>query len=87
MRVRVSPVLLLDKRSACRLWKTMYIDWSLLLSALGLAFIIEGMPYFLWAERMPRVLKLLAESPVSSLRRLGVTAILAGLLLIYIARS
>jgi hypothetical protein len=54
---------------------------------LGLAFIIEGMPYFLWAERMPRVLKLLAESPVSSLRRLGVTAILAGLLLIYIARS
>ncbi len=65
----------------------MHIDWSLILSALGLAFIIEGLPYFLWAEKMPRVLKLLSESPVSGLRRLGVTAILAGLLLVYIARS
>jgi uncharacterized protein YjeT (DUF2065 family) len=65
----------------------MHIDWTLLLSALGLAFIIEGLPYFLWAEKMPKVLKLLAESPVSGLRRLGVTAILAGLLLVYIARS
>jgi hypothetical protein len=65
----------------------MHIDWSLLLSALGLAFILEGLPYFLWAERMPKVLKLLAESPVSGLRRLGITAILAGLLLVYIARS
>ncbi|MGX9364655.1 DUF2065 domain-containing protein [Desulfoplanes sp. PS50] len=65
----------------------MHIDWSLLLSALGLAFILEGLPYFLWAERMPKVLKLLAGSPVSGLRRLGITAILAGLLLVYIARS
>ncbi len=65
----------------------MNIDWSFLLSAVGLALILEGTPYFLWAEKMPSVLKLLSQSPVSSLRRLGVTAILAGLLFIYFARS
>ena len=67
--------------------KRMSIDWSVFLSALGLAFIIEGAPYFLWAEKMPKVLLFLAQSPASGLRRLGVTAILAGLLLIYIAQS
>ncbi len=65
----------------------MHIDWSFFLSALGLAFVLEGTPYFLWAEKMPAVLKLLAQSPASGLRRLGFTAILAGLLLVYIARA
>ncbi|GAU08306.1 DUF2065 domain-containing protein [Desulfoplanes formicivorans] len=64
----------------------MHIDWSLLLSALGLAFILEGTPYFLWAEKMPKILEMLAQSPASGLRRLGITAIVAGLLLIAIAR-
>ncbi len=79
--------MVLDNVVAWWQWTCMHIDWSLLLSALGLAFIIEGTPYFLWAEKMPKILSLLAQSPVSGLRRLGVTAILAGLLLIYIAQS
>lgn len=65
----------------------MSIDWSVFLSALGLACILEGAPYFLWAEKMPKVLLFLAQSPVSGLRRLGIMAILAGLLFIYIGRG
>ena len=66
--------------------KDMHFDWSLFLSALGLAFIIEGTPYFLWAEKMPNILQLLAKSPTSGLRRLGILAILAGLVFIYIGQ-
>ncbi len=64
----------------------MHFDWSVFLSAVGLAFIFEGTPYFLWAEKMPRVLQFLAESPVSGLRSLGILAILAGLFCIYIGQ-
>ncbi|MHC1712183.1 MAG: DUF2065 domain-containing protein [Solidesulfovibrio sp.] len=64
----------------------MQLDWKLFLTALGLAFILEGMPYFLAAEKMPTVLKALAERRPGELRSLGVTAILAGLLLIFLLR-
>jgi uncharacterized protein YjeT (DUF2065 family) len=64
----------------------MQLDWKLFLTALGLAFILEGMPYFLAAEKMPTVLKALAERRPGELRSLGVTAILAGLLLLFLLR-
>ncbi|EPR44733.1 Protein of unknown function DUF2065 [Desulfovibrio sp. X2] len=65
----------------------MQIDWKLVLTALGLAFVFEGLPYFLWAEKMPRVLLQLATRPPMMLRMLGMTAMLGGLLLIYLVRS
>ncbi|MFZ5811343.1 MAG: DUF2065 domain-containing protein [Thermodesulfobacteriota bacterium] len=65
----------------------MDFDWKTFVTALGLAFILEGLPYFLAAEKMPKVLRLLSERPASELRRLGITAILAGLLTIYLVRS
>lgn len=65
----------------------MHIDWRHVLTALGLALIFEGIPYFLTAERMPRMLLWLATRPPYTLRRLGLAAMLGGLLLIYIAQS
>ncbi|MGM0645354.1 MAG: DUF2065 domain-containing protein [Thermodesulfobacteriota bacterium] len=57
------------------------------LTALGLAFILEGLPYFIWAERMPAILALLAEQPTGRLRRYGLLALIGGLALIALARS
>jgi hypothetical protein len=65
----------------------MEFSWTLLLAAVGLAFVLEGLPYFLWAERMPRILLLLAQRKPSSLRQLGLSAIILGLLLVFLARS
>lgn len=65
----------------------MHIDWKLFFTALGLAFVLEGLPYFLAAEKMPQVLRALSERRPGELRTLGLTAILAGLLLIFILRG
>ena len=63
------------------------MDFSLLFCVLGLAFILEGLPYFLFAEKMPAVLRMLMEQSPSFLRKIGVGAILVGLLLVYLGRS
>lgn len=65
----------------------MHFDWKFFLAALGLAFVLEGSVYFLGAERLRPVLRLLAERPAADLRKLGLTAIILGLLLIYFVRS
>lgn len=63
------------------------MNFSLLLCVLGLALILEGLPYFLFAEKMPSILQMLIEQPPSALRKLGVGAILLGLVLVYFGRS
>ncbi|MBI9109806.1 DUF2065 domain-containing protein [Maridesulfovibrio ferrireducens] len=65
----------------------MNIDWSFLLSALGLAFILEGIPYFLFSERMPRILISIIERGPKQLRILGLIAMIFGLLLISFGQS
>ncbi|HMM37639.1 MULTISPECIES: DUF2065 domain-containing protein [Desulfovibrio] len=65
----------------------MDFDWTLFFLALGLAFVIEGLPYFLFAERMPRVLLTLAGQPPRHLRIMGLTAIILGVLLVSFGRS
>jgi len=65
----------------------MNIDWSFLLSALGLAFIIEGIPYFVFSERMPRILISIIERGPRQLRILGMIAMIFGLLLISLGQS
>ena len=64
----------------------MSFDLPFLLTALGLAFILEGLPYFLFAERMPTILQSLLEQPPAVLRIMGVTALLGGLVLVYLGR-
>ncbi|WP_319762086.1 DUF2065 domain-containing protein [Maridesulfovibrio sp.] len=65
----------------------MHIDWTFLLSALGLAFIIEGIPYFIFSERMPRILISIIERGPRQLRILGLIAMIFGLLLISLGQS
>lgn len=65
----------------------MHFDWKLFLTALGLAFILEGLPYFVAAEKMPTVLRALSERRPAELRSLGVSAILAGLLVLILLRA
>jgi uncharacterized protein YjeT (DUF2065 family) len=69
------------------LGEAMSFDWRFLITAIGLAFIIEGAPYFLFAERMPSVLKKLSEQPFSSLRILGLFSMCAGLGFIFLGRQ
>jgi hypothetical protein len=64
----------------------MSFDVHFLLTALGLALILEGLPYFLFAERMPSVLHSLLNQPPTVLRLMGVAALLAGLVLVYLGR-
>jgi uncharacterized protein YjeT (DUF2065 family) len=61
--------------------------WSLFFTALGLAFVLEGLPYFVWAERMPKYLRELAAQKPSLLRLFGLCAITLGMLLVFLARS
>ena len=65
----------------------MSIDWSLIFTALGLALVFEGLPYFLWSERMPEVLLRLAAMRPGSRRLLGLTSIVAGLVVIWLVRA
>jgi len=57
------------------------------LCVLGLALIIEGIPYFAFPDRMKSLLAKLPAFPTRSLRLFGITAISTGLLLIYIAQN
>lgn len=65
----------------------MNIDWELLISAIGLAFVFEGLPYFIAPHRMPKVLTSLASQSPRSLRILGITGIIFGMLLVSLGRS
>jgi hypothetical protein len=65
----------------------MLFDWNTFVAALGLAFVIEGAAYFLGAEKMPAMLRLLAERPPSELRVFGGLALAVGLALVWLARS
>jgi hypothetical protein len=65
----------------------MQFDWNVFLMALGLAFVLEGLPYFLFAERMPLVLRTMAEQRPAALRLLGLTAMALGLALVFVVRG
>lgn len=65
----------------------MELDWQLIFIALGLAFLLEGLPYFILAERMPTILLTLASRPPRALRILGLTSMILGVLLVALGRS
>ena len=64
----------------------MQIDWDLLLTALGLAFVLEGLPYVLFADKLPEYLRQVADRGPAALRYMGLTAISAGVLLVWLIR-
>jgi len=65
----------------------MQFDLGFFLCALGLAFILESIPYFIWAEKMPKFLEIMSRQPPSSLRRVGLIGIIIGIMVIYLGRS
>ena len=65
----------------------MLFDWNTFLAALGLAFVIEGATYFLAADKMPTLLRLLAERPPAEIRLLGGVVVAVGLVLVWLART
>jgi len=66
---------------------SMGIDWIDFLTAIGLAFVLEGVFYFAGADKLPPILKMLSERPPSDLRKVGLTAIILGVLIVALARS
>ncbi len=59
---------------------------ELFLSALGLAMILEGLPYFIAPRQVQEFAKRLPELSGNTIRSLGMAIVAAGLLVIYLAR-
>lgn len=57
------------------------------LCVLGMVFIIEGLPYFIFPEKLKAYLAKIAIMPESTLRFLGISAMIIGLILLYFGRS
>jgi hypothetical protein len=57
------------------------------LCVLGMVFIIEGLPYFIFPERLKIYLFKMTTMPDSTLRFLGISAMIAGLILLYLGQS
>jgi len=56
------------------------------LCVLGMVFIVEGLPYLAFPERIKRYLRSLMEMPETTLRIMGSAAVAFGLLLLYLGR-
>jgi hypothetical protein len=54
---------------------------------MGMVFIIEGLPYFAFPDKIKIYLRNVLEIPDRTLRVLGFAAIVSGLVLVYFGRS
>jgi len=63
------------------------MDWKLLWMALGLALILEGLPYFLFPDRAARVLRWVDELGPTALRLMGLLGLIAGVTLLVFGRT
>jgi uncharacterized protein YjeT (DUF2065 family) len=50
---------------------------------LGMVFVIEGLPYFTYPDRIKSYLRKLTELPDAKLRIMGAVAVSLGLVLVY----
>ena len=57
------------------------------LCVLGMVFVIEGLPYFAFPDKIKAYLLKLVEVPDSKLRLLGLAAMLGGLALVWLGQS
>lgn len=57
------------------------------LCVIGMVLIIEGLPYFAFPEKIKDYLMKVADIPGGTLRILGLTSVIIGLLLVYLGRS
>lgn len=56
------------------------------LCVLGMVFIIEGLPYFIFPEKIKIYLLKITTMPESTLRFFGISIMIAGLILLYFGR-
>lgn len=63
------------------------MNWQLLLMALGLALILEGLPYFLHPAGALRTLRQLESLGAGFIRALGFASLLLGVLILLLGRS
>lgn len=57
------------------------------LAVCGMVMIVEGLPYFAFPDRMKFWIRKVAEMPDASLRKMGFTLMLIGLVLVYVAKN
>jgi hypothetical protein len=57
------------------------------LCVLGMVFIIEGLPYFLFPEKLKTYMLKITELPEKTLRFMGISAMIIGLILLYFGRQ
>jgi uncharacterized protein YjeT (DUF2065 family) len=57
------------------------------LCVLGLVFIIEGIPYFAFPDKLKNYLSKIQEIQDSRLRIMGLVAMITGLILLYFGRN
>jgi len=60
---------------------------SFILSVLGVLLIVEGIPYFAFPRKTRQWALLLGDIPDKTMRVVGLVAMIAGLVLVYAARS
>ena len=57
------------------------------LCVIGLVLIIEGLPYFAFPEKIKAYLMKVHEIPETTLRVMGLSAVIIGLILVYFGRN
>ena len=60
------------------------MNWHDLFTAIALLLIIEGLLPFISPESLKKMYQSILDTPESSLRTIGLTSIVAGLVLLYI---
>ena len=58
-----------------------------LITALGLALVLEGMIYALFPEQMKRAIKLVLETEPEAIRGAGLAVAVAGLVIVWLVRG
>ncbi len=56
------------------------------LCVIGMVFIVEGVPYLAFPEKLKAYLTKMTALPDNTLRILGILAVVSGLILLYIGR-
>jgi len=64
----------------------MKFEWNIFLAAIGLALVIEGLPYFIAPDAVKRMAARMDEIPGGVLRVLGLISITIGLAIVAAAR-
>ena len=59
---------------------------TFLLSLIGLLLVIEGIPYFVFPDKMKEFMSKIPQIPSNNLRIFGIIAIIVGLSLIFVSR-